>query len=344
MQNYQDVHHQITPAITMAPPINYFTCCCTFVTDMNYHVWGERVLPFMEQSTVSNEIDQRSSINSPFDTTRLGLQRFTALNSGCPCLDRCAASRPASLVVPAFLCPSTPRSQNPFVEQTQWTSYLSGTGACIPKFMAGASDYTVSSGYCGPLRNYYSAANNGVCERDRRGAMSPYDFTVSLDAITQLDGTSYTFLIVELAGRPDLWQHGMLKAASTCMPFAGGVNAGMCNVGTPLSYPPRTTIAMARKQTANWGGCWACFNNGYQGAFTGSSFDGTQLLIGAGAPVCFMNCVNVWSVGLYSFHPGACGVAMCDGSAQLLNDDINVTAFCRMLTYRGREPVPDTSQ
>ena len=60
--------------------------------------------------------------------------------------------------------------------------------------------------------------------------------------------------------------------------------------------------------------------------------------------VCFMNCVNVWSVGLYSFHPGACGVAMCDGSAQLLNDDINVTAFCRMLTYRGREPVPDTSQ
>ena len=33
--------------------------------------------------------------------------------------------------------------------------------------------------------------------------MSPYDFTVSLDAITQLDGTSYTFLIVELAGRPD---------------------------------------------------------------------------------------------------------------------------------------------
>ena len=34
----------------------------------------------------------------------------------------------------------------------------------------------------------------------------------------------------------------------------------------------------------------------------------------AGTPVCFINCVNLWTANLYSFHPGCCGINLCDGS------------------------------
>jgi prepilin-type processing-associated H-X9-DG protein len=61
-----------------------------------------------------------------------------------------------------------------------------------------------------------------------------------------------------------------------------------------------------------------------------------------GAPVCFFNCSNEYGINaIYSFHPGAGGVAMCDGSARMLKDTIGVTPFCNMLTYSGRASLTD---
>ena len=90
--------------------------------DWNTHMWGERLLPFLEASTVSNRIDFNSPIWSPW-VSPCPPVTYTSRNSGCSnacstCYDACAANRPAASIIPAYVCPSTPRGANPFQEQT----------------------------------------------------------------------------------------------------------------------------------------------------------------------------------------------------------------------------------
>ena len=75
---------------------------------------------------------------------------------------------------------------------------------------------------------------------------------------------------------------------------------------------------------------------------SGSSFDGTVHGPPAGTPVCMINCINVRSASYYSFHPGSCGFAMCDGSARMISENISLTTLCRLMTYRGHAPVTDS--
>jgi hypothetical protein len=44
---------------------------------------------------------------------------------------------------------------------------------------------------------------------------------------------------------------------------------------------------------------------------------------------------------VYSFHPGAGGVVMADGSAHMLSENISFITLFRLFTYREREPVTD---
>jgi len=73
----------------------------------------------------------------------------------------------------------------------------------------------------------------------------------------------------------------------------------------------------------------------------GSTFDGHQLKTGASTVVCFINCVNENSAGLWSFHPGSAGIALDDGSARMISENISLTTFCRLVSYVGHTPVPD---
>ena len=94
---------------------------------------------------------------------------------------------------------------------------------------------------------------------------------------------------------------------------------------------------------SNAGGCWACFSNTSISWFEGSTFTGAQSTSNT-APVCFFNCTNLGGGTnmIYSFHPGAGGVAMCDGSAHMLNENISVSVMLGMATFAGREPLTDT--
>jgi hypothetical protein len=139
---------------------------------------------------------------------------------------------------------------------------------------------------------------------------------ISIDLIT--DGTSSTIFCAELGGRPDLWERGV-------------------KVANAPTTPP------------NAGGCWACIDNAWV-VLNGSTFDGTAPAPTPGgpthnpngaAPACFINCTNEVNLGLYSFHPGSCGIAMCDGSAHMVSENISVVTFCRLITYCGRAPVTD---
>jgi hypothetical protein len=142
----------------------------------------------------------------------------------------------------------------------------------------------------------------------------PMRFT-SIDQIT--DGTSTTIFCAELAGRPDLWQRGTKQPLSNLVKFTPGL------------------------PNFNWGGCWSCVDNGWN-YLNGSTLDGTQRYFGLGPP-CLINCTNQPKLGLYSFHPGSCGLAMCDGSARLVSENLSVVVFLRLITYRGNASVLDSS-
>jgi len=190
--------------------------------DANVHGWGERLLAFMEGNTVYNEICMNATYTSPIDlapTLHIPLAVYTYPNSGCPCVDACASKRPAAQVIPAYICPSTPRTVNPFVEDGSVINLLNKNHVTChtlaPKMLAGASDYIASSGYRGALACWYDVLNpctstvHCAVSGSRQGTMDS-DSPVSIESIT--DGTSTSIFIVEQAGKPDLWQRGVKKS------------------------------------------------------------------------------------------------------------------------------------
>jgi prepilin-type processing-associated H-X9-DG protein len=56
-----------------------------------------------------------------------------------------------------------------------------------------------------------------------------------------------------------------------------------------------------------------------------------------------INCINLWSLNYYSFHPGSCGVAMADGSARMISENISITVIARLMSYKGHAPVTDSA-
>ena len=85
--------------------------------DYNLHTWPERLLPFVEANTVYNRICMNTPIFSPICLSGVPCPtKYSFANSGCPCIDPCASTRPAAAVIPSYVCPSSPRTQNPFVE------------------------------------------------------------------------------------------------------------------------------------------------------------------------------------------------------------------------------------
>jgi prepilin-type N-terminal cleavage/methylation domain-containing protein len=364
--NYHDINNQLTPGMTWAPRPTYGACFKCFTANhpcvkscspylpcpcdneilfcpqnQDFHVWGERLLPELEAMTVYNKIDFNKGIcimpcciycrcfgfKGFFCPPYTGIPNISAPSSSCSAFgpvawDPCAATRAGAQVIPAYVCPSSPRVNNPFLAFNQEAcshcpckTPCPGRTASFPALLAGASDYEANAGYdrrtsCAfnRLGNAYAFANSGVTEAKSDGALNYLAQTVSLDKIT--DGTSTSILVYELAGRPDLWVKGR-KAQ--------------------LTFP-----------LANFGGCWMCLENSVTTIF-GSTPQGNTAAYTPGAPVCVINCLNFYTENMYSFHPGSVGVAMCDGSARMISENISLTTFCRLLTYRGHAPVSDAA-
>jgi prepilin-type N-terminal cleavage/methylation domain-containing protein len=334
--NYHDVNNLFPPGyiVLVGPALGALLCtppaCQACHDSTNTHMWGERILPFAEATTVYNKICMNAAMQSPINLSLIGLCVFTAQNAGCPCglglpfvpADPCAQLRPAAQVIPFFVCPSAPRARNPFIETNSFTQDIRCAGLPVPSMLAGASDYQASSGYRGALKCWYDFNNSCPrCVSGRRDGAIDVDSFNSIDSI--VDGTSTTIFAVELAGRPDLWQRGVKKVVPDDIPLCGGTG----------TKPDSKT---------NIGGCWMCLDNGTSW-MQGSNFAGTSYHVPKGQPVCFVNCVNTANSGIYSFHPGSCGIALCDGSAHLISDNISVTTFCRMITIGGHEPLSDSA-
>lgn len=193
--------------------------------------------------------------------------------------------------------------------------------------------------YCCGLRNAYNTAvspndpqRNGNCGY-REGVLNwnflrPGVGPVTIESIT--DGTSTTIFCAELAGRPDLWQRGVKKiAAAPCATPPGN-----------LAPWPANEQGGFQTQT-NFGGCWSCMDNGWNELW-GSTFDGTQPAGETATVACAINCTNQVKLNLYSFHPGACGILMCDGSAHMVSENLSIITLCRLITFKGHSAVTDS--
>ncbi len=335
--NYIDVHKQFTPAFILlkgstCPKPDGVPAC---YSDFNLHVWSEYLLPYLEATTVYNRIDFNAPNYSPIVCSKLPGGGYTSLNSGGPCCCG-AASTPTAAVLPVYVCPSSVRASNPFVDfEGEW----SNCGVSSPPFLAsgdqplrlrGASDYLSVAGYKCILTCYYdSVVPPQARNRQRYGlftcACVSNFYGVSIEKVT--DGTSTTILFAETAGRPDLWQRGIKVATAGCISCKYAVNGG--------TYKRPT-----KGHGYNGGGCWACGNEA-SNWINGSTFAGNAK--GTLTNVCMINCTNEQLENLaYSFHPGTAGLTMSDGSVHFVSENTSIIVLCNMITYNGGEPVTDT--
>jgi prepilin-type N-terminal cleavage/methylation domain-containing protein len=346
--NYHDVHRQFAPGFIQVVSATSFPSpvygALARYSDINLHVWGEFLLPYLEAGTVYQRIDFRSPNFAPIASPKLPNGGYTALNSGCPCCP-CASSRPTAAAIPTFVCPSSVRASNPFVDyesQDFMDGYCGGPFLrfCTPPLrVRGASDYLVLGqlGYCLSIQ---------LQKIHRRSLAFPwcktsglYYFVLGCNAFLSpkieniTDGTQTTILFSENAGRPDLWQRGrkMGTAGNISVPPAICGLTGMCTQTSGLEN---------LHHGYNGGGCWACYSNGVT-EVVGSNFAGNGPTFGT-VPTCFINCTNEQNFNaIYSFHTGTGGLAMCDGSARFVSEDLSFVVFTALLTFKGREPVTD---
>ena len=268
---------------------------------------------------------------------------YLAKNSGCGCTCACpsvpAAARPLAAVIPTYVCPSAPRASNPFKELTYQFGSCAGGGQCCHSSpcwtfsrLSGASDYAAINGYhTYPLKNWFNANNGtpelhtcGVLLCPANGCVGGQQGGVNIERI--VDGSSTTLLSEEMAGKPDLWILGVKTAMSPSSPSPAFENQKP-GKGYTITNP---------------GGCWGCFNNDEHFIY-GSTFDGRAIAPHSG-PICLFNCTNENNINaIYSFHPGTGGVVMCDGSARMLNENISVLVFAKMISFNGGQQVLDSA-
>jgi prepilin-type N-terminal cleavage/methylation domain-containing protein/prepilin-type processing-associated H-X9-DG protein len=131
---------------------------------------------------------------------------------------------------------------------------------------------------------------------------------VSLAAIT--DGLSNTILVTECAGRPRLYQRGMLIPDGT----------------TPKTWSGSSTHPFPT------GGVWASHSKGFliDGALPNGYTNSTP----GTAPVNSSNDNEV-----YAFHPGGAHVLMADGSVRMVAESMSLQLLSAMATRAGGEVV-----
>jgi prepilin-type N-terminal cleavage/methylation domain-containing protein len=260
------------------------------LTTLNAQVWGTRILPFMEQSTIAGSYDSR----------------VPAFNeSGMMGFDPTTARRNLAMIqttLSVFVCPSAPGSDRLYDGALPADSLEPGIPPVTLTWRAAPSDYSVTPGVQG---DFADLAYAGHVPGPLLGAVQPMGgpFGNRLSTIAAiLDGTSNTILIGERVGGPDIY---------------------------PKHLEP---LLPSVAKLANGGG-WGDILNGEHYLY-GSLFDGSP---GPNGGPCAINCTNRRGAGFYSFHPGVCHFALCDGSVRTIGETTDAFGFASMITRANGE-------
>lgn len=282
---YHDTYGKFTCSWDYEPPNG--TTRLTAVA----HSWCTYLLPYLEQDNLYKQYN------------------FNAVDYTDP--NSTVVQTPLKI----FQCPSSPNRGRVYSFPVP-ANVLPGLPAGTLK--ASASDYTAITG----VRKWNILVNpNPTTEPDlvdigqRHGILRgvSQDPSVSASFSPQMgiadvrDGTSNTFMVSELAGRPDLY-----NAARQVI--APGVNPG-----------------------AGWG-------DGFNGEHWpgGTTADGNLVSgnVPDGGP-CIINCSNLESRNFYSFHTGGCNFVMADGSVRFFSQSTSTRVIAFMITSQRGEVVPN---
>jgi len=193
--------------------------------------------------------------------------------------------------LPNLLCPTAPFNPR---TSAGTTSTVSWSGAC--------SDYGVMQGLDSSTTTYMGIS---ALKAMKRGFTRDRQTTLLKDVT---DGLTNSILLVEIAGRPDLWILGQKMDPAV----VGSTGASLAESGV---WAGRSFKLSPRGHTMD-----------------GLSFPG----------LCAVNCSN--KSGLYAFHPGIALVAMGDGSVRTLAEGLDIYVFYALCTIQAGEIIAENDQ
>jgi len=258
------------------------------------HAWGVYLLPYLEQDNIHKQYNYDALTYTPTGGT--------------------ASVNVALVQIPlkVFQCPASPNSGRIYnfpVPANVLPAMPAGT------LTASTSDYTAITG----VRNWTQLVAPTAAEPDltdigqRHGVLrgTTQDPTIASSFSPQMriadvtDGTSNTFLVGELAGRPDVYN-------ARRQIIATGVNPG-----------------------AGWG-------DGFNGEHwpNGTSADGNPVNGSVPVGTCLINCSNLQSRAFFSFHPSGANFVLADGSVRFFSDSTANRVLVFMITSQRGEVVP----
>lgn len=251
--------------------------------------WQSMLLPFLEQNALYDNYNRTQSwfaqVNSPVTTQS----------------------------VSEFVCPSTPgtRGTPPAARYT-----ARGITYGTPAF--GPSDYAAINNIRRAAWVVNGETGPSATQRQWPGALFPARPGAGIKFAEILDGLSNTIMIVEDAGRPNVW------------------------IGRLQTVNPRDA-SLGNFVEEGWG--WADIQDSF-------SLDGTNtfgvpnstnssgvVTVAPGGGNCMMNCSNDGEI--YSFHPGGAHALRCDGSVQFMAASMNGIMLVRMATKNLGEVVQE---
>ena len=232
--------------------------------------WGAQVIPFLEQMNVYNTYNLEVGYNVPENSTSV------------------------QIPLAVYICPSTqnsPRSNPAFVAKP---------GAGQSKWPSTASDYAASTGIASSLWTAPSPMNSPL-PSSTLGVLGGNNTTGRRNINEITDGTTNTIMLLESAGRPQIWRTGLRMVANSGTTSSN--SSLLCGWAEPNSFDVR----------------------GYdQGG-----------VVNKGR--CGVNCSNVYSI--YSFHSGGVNVGMADGSTRFLKETISIDVLAALLTRSAGEVI-----
>lgn len=276
---------------------------------LNSHSWGQMLLPYLDQSRVYSQIDMTCPSLSE-ETASIwndviegfGGPGYSSTQLANIVGNEAAISTPLAI----FNCPSTtggPRLDKHFYPEAD---LILGLPNGTTNVTYASTDYATLNGVLGRFTdNFYT----GPQQANREGIMrQPNLVTRKRDVI---DGLSNTWLMSERAGANDVWRDGHQ----------------IWDAGNGVFIEPD-----GGDYNVQSGGGWGDFVNG-EFWLAGSLEDGT----GTKGP-CLINCVNLDTRGIYSFHPGGIHVLLGDASAKLVSEFINTDLVVQAISSDGMTP------